>query len=119
MERSKSFTGNSQDQFWRSARDEGYFSYLMKTNSETNLELIVRYWGFDYGPKKFDIYIDDEKIASVDTSDRSDISQFLETTYKIPDSMVKGKDKIRVRFQAQPHSGTSDVYYVRLTKTAN
>jgi len=32
--------------------------------------------------------------------------------------MVKGKEKIRVRFQAQSHSSTSDIYYVRLTKFA-
>ena len=118
MESSKSNTGNSQDEFWRAARDEGYFSYLMSTESATNLNLIIRYWGFYWGTKKFDIYIDDKKLVSVDTSNHSNISQFIEATYRIPDSMVKGKEKIRVRFQAQSHSSTSDIYYVRLTKFA-
>ena len=63
MESSKSNTGNSQDEFWRAARDEGYFSYLMSTESATNLNLIIRYWGFYWGTKKFDIYIDDKKLV--------------------------------------------------------
>lgn len=119
MESIKSNSGNSQDEFWRAARDEGYFSYLMSTKFATNLSLIVRYWGFYWGTKKFDIYIDDKKLASVDTSNHSNISQFIETSYVIPDSMVKGKEKIRVRFQAEPQSSTSEVYYVRLTKAEN
>ncbi len=119
MENSKSNTGNSQDEFWRAAGDEGYFSYLMSTHSATNLSLIVRYWGFEWSPKKFDIYIDDEKLASVDTSNGTNINQFIETSYSIPDVMIKGKDKVRVRFQAQPKNSTSNVYYVRLAKTAN
>lgn len=119
MESSKSNTGNSQDEFWRAASDGGYFSYLMSTRSATNLNLIVRYWGFYWGTKKFDIYIDDEKLVSVDTSNHSNISQFIETSYPIPDQMIKGKDKIRVRFQAHPNNSTSDVYSIRLTKTTN
>lgn len=119
MESSKSNSGNSQDEFWRAARDEGYFSYLMSTDSATNLNLIVRYWAFYWGTKKFDIYIDDKKLASVDTSNHSNISQFTDITYPIPDAMVKGKDKVRVRFQAKPRSSTSDIFHVRLTKAAN
>lgn len=119
MESSKSNSGNSQDEFWRAARDEGYFSYLMSTDSATNLNLIVRYWEFYWGTKKFDIYIDDEILVSVDTSNHSNISQFTDITYPIPDAMVKGKDKVRVRFQAKTRSSTSDIFHVRLTKAAN
>lgn len=119
MKHSKSTTGNSQDEFWRAARNEGYFSYLMSTQNSTNLELMVRYWGFYWGTKKFDIFIDDEKLTSVDTSNHSNISQFIETSYKIPKDMVKGKEKVRVRFQAQQNSSTSEVYSVRLIKSIN
>ena len=111
--------GNSENEFWRDANGDGYFSYLMSTHSETNLNLIVRYWGFEWGTKKFDIYIDDKKIASVDTSARNSINQFIDTVYSIPAEILKGKDKIRVRFQVQSNSSTSAVYYVRLTKNVN
>ncbi|MBD0835115.1 glycoside hydrolase family 127 protein [Aestuariibaculum suncheonense] len=119
MKHFKSTTGNSQDDFWRAAGDGGYFSYLMSTQNATNLELMVRYWAFYWGTKKFDIFIDDEKLVSVDTSNHSNISQFIETSYKIPEYMVKGKEKVRVRFQAQPNASTSEVYNIRLIKTAN
>lgn len=116
MEKSKSNSGNSENEFWRDASAEGYFSYLMSTHSETDLSLIVRYWGFEWGTKKFDIYIDDKKIASVDTSARNSINQFIDTTYAIPAAVLKGKEKIRVRFQAQSNASTSAIYYVRLIK---
>jgi DUF1680 family protein len=116
MEKSKSNAGNSENEFWRDASGEGYFSYLMSTHSETDLSIIVRYYGFEWGTKKFDIYIDDKKIASVDTSKRNSINQFIDTTYSIPIDILKGKDKIRVRFQAQSNASTSAVYYVRLIK---
>ncbi|MEO8532135.1 MAG: glycoside hydrolase family 127 protein [Flavobacterium sp.] len=116
IEKSKSNTGNSENEFWRDAMDQGYFSYLMATHSETNLSLIVRYWGFEWGSKKFDIYIDAEKLVSVNNSEKTNISQFIEKTYLIPDSMIKGKEKIRVRFQPQSDSSTSAVYFIRLTK---
>lgn len=116
MEKSKSNSGNSENEFWREANDGGSFSYLMSTHSETNLSLIVRYWGFEWGTRKFDIYIDDEKLVSVDTSTRNSINQFIEKAYEIPANLIKGKDKIKVRFQAQSNSSTSAIYFVRLTR---
>jgi len=47
-------SGNNQDEFLRDARNEGYFSYIMKTNSETDLCLKVHYWGPERGNRKFD-----------------------------------------------------------------
>src|SRR5690606_19609716 len=56
MQNEKSGTGNTHNEFYRDARGGGYFSYEMKTNSETDLGLIVRYWGAEWGGRKFDIY---------------------------------------------------------------
>ena len=33
----------------------------LATKGETDLTLLVRYWGYEWGNRKFDIYIDDEK----------------------------------------------------------
>ena len=112
MEKLKSNTGNFQDEFWRDARNEGYFSYSMTTNSETVLSLLVRYWGAEWGNRKFDIFIDNEKLLTEDNTGRWNQSQFQEVKYKIPDSMVKDKKQIRVKFQALPGNTAGAVYYI-------
>ncbi|MEO2071181.1 MAG: glycoside hydrolase family 127 protein [Zunongwangia sp.] len=116
MEKKNSGTGNNRDEFWRSARADGYFSYKMKTNKSIGLSLMLRYFGFEWGDKRFDIYIDDKKLATVDTKEHTRISQFQEITYKIPDSMLKDKENIRVKFQPKEGSATSEIYFVRLIR---
>jgi len=115
-EHSQSNTGIQRDEFWRDARNEGYFSYKMATRSETDLNLMVRYWGAEWGRKNFDIYIDDQKLITEDNSNRWNISQFKDLTYEIPAAMLKGKEYVRIKFQAHPRSATSPVYAIRLVK---
>lgn len=109
--------GNSLNQFWRDANNEGYFSYSLHTNGETDLALIVRYWGAEWGSRKFDIYIDDEKLASENNTGKWNRSEFFDVTYKIPASMTIEKKSIRVKFQALPGNTAGAVYYVRLLRT--
>ncbi len=116
MEKLKSNTGNFQDEFWRDARNEGYFSYNMATNSEPGLSLIVRYWGAEWGNRKFDIFIDNEKLVTEDNTSRWNQSKFQNLKYEIPDSMVKNKNQIRVKFQALPGNTAGAVYYIRLVR---
>jgi len=116
IQKENSNTGNNLNEFWRDASDKGYFSYKMSTNSESGLSLIVRYWGAEWGNRKFEIYIDDEKLITEDNTGRWNQSKFQDIEYAIPDSMIKGKDHIRVRFQAIPENTAGAVYYIRLVK---
>jgi DUF1680 family protein len=116
MQRQASSTGNNLDEFWRDARNGGFFSYKMSTNNETGLSLIVRYWGAEWGNRKFDIYIDDEKLITEDNTGRWNQSQFQDIEYAIPDAMVKGKESVRVKFQALPGNTAGAVYYIRLAR---
>ncbi|MDD2589141.1 MAG: glycoside hydrolase family 127 protein [Fermentimonas sp.] len=109
-------SGNSNNQFYREANRGGFFSYEMKTNSEANLSLMVRYWGAEYGGRKFDIYIDDEKLLTEDNTGRWNQSAFKDVEYEIPVKMVEGKEKIRVKFQPLPNNTAGAVYYIRLLK---
>ncbi len=116
MERQNSGTGNSHDQFWRDARNGGFFSYRMATNNEKNLSLIVRYWGAEWGGRKFEIYIDDQKLVSEDNTGRWNQSRFFDIEYVIPDSMIEGKQNVRVKFQPFEGNTAGAVYYIRLTR---
>ncbi|MCP9753474.1 glycoside hydrolase family 127 protein [Ferruginibacter sp. HRS2-29] len=117
MQQQRSNKGNQNDEFWRDAHGEdGYFSYQLSTNNETGLSLFVRYWGAEWGGRKFDIYIDDQKLVTEDNSNKWNQSKFQNVTYAIPDSMIKGKEKVRVKFQAVAGNTAGAVYYIRLIK---
>ena len=116
MQSEKSNKGNNLNEFFREARDGGYFSYDLATNSETNLSLFVRYWGAEWGSRKFDIYIDDQKLISEDNSNRWNLSLFQNVVYTIPNEMVNGKSHVRVKFQAALGSTAGAVYIVRIIR---
>ena len=116
MQNSNSNTGNFLNEFWRDARTEGYFSYKLATNGEVGLRLFVRYWGSEWGNRSFDIYVDNEKLLSENNTGRWNQSKFHDIEYTIPDSMVKGKDHVRIKFQALPGNTAGAVYYIRLLK---
>ena len=116
IEASGSTTGVNWDEFYRDARNNGFFSYRMATNRETRLSLMVRYWGAEWGNRKFDIYIDDEKLITEDNTGRWNQSRFFDVEYSIPENMLKNKDHIRVKFQAIPGNTAGGVYYIRLLK---
>lgn len=116
MQSEKSRKGVVQDQAFREASGGGYFSYLLSTGSQLKLSLMLRYWGAEWNRRKFDIYIDDEKLISVDNSNKWNQSRFFDVEYEIPGSMIKDKREIRVKFQAMHESSTSPIYYIRLIK---
>ena len=108
--------GFTWNDFWREANNGGYFSYDLATNSETNLCLFIRYWGAEWGTRKFDIYIDDEKLVTEDNTNRWNLSMFRDIVYPIPYSMIQGKKHIRVKFQSFSGTTAGAVYVVRLIR---
>jgi len=111
-----SHTGNFEDAFWRDAKNEGYFSYLMTTQGETDLSLRVRYWGAEWGNRKFDIYVDKQKLLTVDNTGKWNESTFKDETYPIPATLLQGKKQVRIKFQALPGNTAGAVYYIRLVR---
>ena len=116
VQKQNSNTGNNFDEFWRDARTGGFFSYKLSTNHETGLSLIVRYWGAEAGNRKFDIFIDDEKLINEDISGKWNQKKFQEVEYPVPDSMVKGKVSVNVKFQPEPGNIAGAVYYIRMAR---
>ncbi|KAA9035679.1 hypothetical protein FW778_20870 [Ginsengibacter hankyongi] len=116
MQSNQSRSGTNQNELYREAFNGGYFSYDLSTKKETNLGLMVRYWGAEWGNRKFEIYIDDEKLVTEDYTGKWNQSRFFDISYAIPDSMLKGKDHIRVKFQSLKDGTAGGVYFVRLVK---
>jgi hypothetical protein len=116
MQSSQSNSGSYLDEFWRDASNGGYFSYDLATHGETDLCLRVRYWGNEWGSRKFDILIDGDKLVTEDNTGRWCQSKFQDVTYDLPDAMVRGKDHVRLKFQALPANSAGAVYSIRLVR---
>jgi len=113
---SKSKSGNYQDEFWRNASDGGFFSYVIRTNMETNLSLMVRYRGDEKGSPKFDILIDGEKLVTENLAGKWNKTGFVNFEYQLPDTMIAGKKSVEVRFNTEQGNTAGGVFYVRILR---
>jgi len=111
------YTGVYNDEFYRDARNGGYFSYEMATGGNAHLELMVRYWGNEWGSRTFDIFIDNQLIVTENISGKWKKEEFMNVVYPIPDELIIGKSYITVKFQAKPNHTAGGVYYLRLLKS--
>ncbi len=118
MQTLNSESGIHQEEFWRHARDGGFVSYTMSTNNELNLTLLVKYWGNEWGSRQFDILIDGKLLASENILGKWNKAEFVNVEYPIPNSMVKGKKSVEVRFQAKPDNFAGGLYNVRILRNS-
>ncbi|MEP6750784.1 MAG: beta-L-arabinofuranosidase domain-containing protein [Bacteroidota bacterium] len=121
IEKINSNTGNYLDEFWRDARNEGYFSYRLTTSKQTDITLVVRYWGNESGDRSFGIYIDDEKLVTENITGKWNQQKFIDVVYTLPEAMIKDKEHIIVKFKPLPGNTAGAVYHVALLrkKSAN
>ena len=117
MEADLSNTGNTNDVFFRDARNGHYFSYLMQTGGETALTLRLTFWGQDeWRTCEFDIMIDDQLMCSVNNTHKWRTSQFKTEDYPIPADLLKGKKQVRIKFVSKQGKQVGEIYGVRLIK---
>ena len=117
MESDRSNVGNTNDTFFRDARDGHYFSYLMQTGGQTDLSLRLKYWGVgEWKTHEFDILVDDVLVKEVNYTGKYRISEFKYETYPIPAELLNGKQQVRVKFVAKPRKQIGEIYEVRLVK---
>jgi hypothetical protein len=95
---------------WRAARN-GWFSYEIKA-SDKPLKLVCTYRGAGGRRPVFDIIVDGQKIASESLAYHP--TETFDVEYLLPEDLTRGKDRLTVKFQAQPNSSTGAVLDVRL-----
>lgn len=91
----RSYVSDAIGRMGREARRDNYFSFEMKVKNVIGNNLLLTYIGDDKD-RKFDIVVDDVKIATEDWKGGK-TGKFYDVEYKIPDELVKGKEKITVR----------------------
>ena len=116
METDGSGQGVDNDVAFRDVQNGHYFSYLMQTQGEENLDIRIRYWGQDeWRTCEYDLYADDVLVKSVNNSKKWRSSVWQYETYEIPAEALKGKTQVRIKFVAKP-GRQADIYEVRLLK---
>lgn len=110
-------TGDFNSRKWRHAPDNGWFEWEVKVLPDRAQELWVTYWGGETGRREFDILVDGERIAT-QKLDRNKPDAFFDQVYPIPADVVKGKDRVTLRFQARPGAWAGGVFGVRVMKPA-
>ena len=115
METDHSWTGNTNDVFYRDARNGNFFSYLMQTGGNTNLSLRLKFWGVgEWKTHEFDIFIDDVLFKSINNTGKYRISEFKFEQYEIPAEFLQGKSQVRIKFVAKQGKQVGEIYEVRL-----
>lgn len=95
----------------RDARSGGFFEFDMKLRPGP-LILQATYWG-DERKRDFDILVDNVKVASQHLeADRP--GKFFDVEYPLPETLTKGKTKVRVRFVPRERSTAGPVFGVQL-----
>ena len=100
------------DRSLRHAYDGGWFAYDLAVPTNGSADLVVTYWGGETGRRTFDILVDEQKLAT-QSLHQDDPGHFWDKTYPVPDDLTKDKDKITVKFQAEPGNYAGGVFGLR------
>ncbi|MDR0573413.1 MAG: glycoside hydrolase family 127 protein [Tannerella sp.] len=118
MQTQNSYSGYHNEEGWRDARDNGYFSYNLLTKGHEDLSLMVRYWGNEGGNRTFDILIDDKLLVTENVAGKWNKDEFVNVEYPIPAERLRGKESVTVTFKCRPGHVAGGVFSVRLLKPA-
>ena len=111
FEHSQSGSG-AQGRRWREARDGGWFSYELKLPpAGTQIAVQILYWGRDDG-REFDLLVEGTVIATPKLRGGKD--DYYSVEYPVTSGLLAGKDKVTIRFQAQPGKAAGPIYDVRV-----
>ena len=101
---------------WRDASNGGWFSYVVKVDGTSPMELVLTYNSTDGGNREFDILVDNRKIA--DQKLRAETySALIEKVYPIPSNLTRGKKKVVVKLKALPGMTAGGIFGLRVQKT--
>ncbi len=99
-------------------RGTGWFSMDLPVDPARPMILVVTYAGDERANRTFDILIDGAKLATQAVDRRSPEKNigFFDVEYALPTDVLKGKQKVTVRFQATGGNEIAAVYGIRTVR---
>jgi len=98
---------------WRDTRS--HISYQMNVLGDQAMTLRCTYWGDDSGARVFNILVDGQSIAEQKLH-TDHAGEFFDVDYPIPQTLTRGKEHIRVQFQAHPGNTAGGFFGVQTLK---
>ena len=92
-----------------------WFSYDLALDGQVPAALVVTYNRDNRRARSFEVLVDGERLAEETFSFDSD-ARFFDREYALPASLVRGKPRLTIRFQATGANETAPVYGVRLIR---
>ena len=99
---------------WRSAHDDGWFSYDLKVNPDKPMTLVCTFRGSEGRLRSFDILVDGEKLTTQTLEIHP--SELFDYEYLLPQQLTHGKERITVKFQPQPNAGIGSLFDLRVSQ---
>lgn len=99
----------------RAALRGGSFSYTMKVVPREAMTLNCRYWGGERKDHVFDVAVDNQIIATQNLASLAP-GHFVDMEYKIPASLTRGKNQVKVEFQAHAGKTAGGLYACQILK---
>ncbi len=111
-------TGEFNERKFRFANTNGWFAWDLKVLASQAQELDVALGGGGRGAAALDIFVDGAKIASEQLGGLRRGPSTNSKAYPLTAELLKGKQKITVKFQAPTNSRGGSVYSVRVLRPA-
>jgi hypothetical protein len=100
-------------------RGSKWFSFDLPVDASQPMTLAVTYHGEERAKRTFEILVDGQRIGE-QTIERhrpgSGTGRFFDVEYAIPAELIRGKQKVTVRFQATENNEIAAVYGVRMMR---
>ena len=100
-------------------RGTTWFSYDIPVDPAQPMTLIATYYSGDRrgAPADFEIQVEGRRVAEQQLR-LTDPHRFFDVEYPVPGELIRGKDKVTVRFQAKPSSQIATVFGLRMIRGA-
>jgi DUF1680 family protein len=99
----------------REARD-GWFSYDLELAPDRPLAIVATYRGGEGRRRSFDVLVDGKKIATELLEYHP--TEALDKEYALPLDLIRGKDRVTVKFQAEPQAIAGALIELRMVRSA-
>lgn len=111
----RSYVDDAMGRKGREARSGHHFSFDMSVGEDA-CNLVLTYIGDDKD-RVFDIYIDAQKLATVEWKGGK-TGKFYDVEYPLPDAWTRGKSRLRVKVDASHGKTAGRIFGARIVKKA-
>jgi hypothetical protein len=101
---------------WRPGRRASkWFAYDVPVPPAQPVELVVTYNTDTWVPRSSEILVEGRRIGE-QTLEPTSVSRFFDVEYPVPEDLLRGKQKVTVRFAATRGNETASVFGIRIVR---